>query len=131
MFTTAGAARSTASAYEAGGRGNSAGVDAAGALVGMAVVGALTGGCDVGAGAPAGGAARRAMSSGRSITAMNAAASPITAEAEMKPMIRSRGRVVIGRKILKIYEGSAAFSAFRHVYNAPPPEVSQPRFSRG
>ena len=87
MLTTAGAARSTASAYEFVGRGASA----AGCLHGRRWAGASL--------APArrrrgcGGGERRAMSSGRTITATNAAASPTMAEIEMKVRNRSRGRV--------------------------------------
>src|SRR6059058_4103068 len=91
MFTTAGAARSTASAYEfttwgavaTSGAAVAAGVGATGAARGGAAAGAI--GRDAGA--------RRATSSGRTITAMNAAARPITADRVTKVTIRKTGRI--------------------------------------
>src|SRR6188474_2886706 len=94
MLTTAGAARSTASAYEFVARGGSG---AGGCITGAAAGWTLGAGCGA---TGAGAGKRRAMSSGRTITAMNAAASPTIAEMETKVRNRSRGRVDMSRKVL-------------------------------
>ena len=94
MLTTAGAARSTASAYEFMARGAS---DIGACTTGAAMAGGAAGagaGCDGGAGE------RLVMSSGRTITAMNAAASPTIAETETKVRNRSRGRVDMSQVFL-------------------------------
>src|SRR5881394_151725 len=95
MFTTAGAARSTASAYE---------LTACGVV--MVIAGATTGGewfdGPVLAGeAGAGAGVRFAMSSGRTTTAMNAAASPTIAEAVTKVRKRKTVRVDMSRIFLR------------------------------
>ncbi len=88
MLTTAGAARSTASAYEFTARG----VSTAGWAAGAEATGAgeFAGGVTAGAGG-FGAGMRRAMSSGRTITAMNAAARPTIAERAMNVTIRRTG----------------------------------------
>src|SRR4051794_23060621 len=93
MLTTAGAARSTASAYELTCRAGSATAGTA------ATTGALT---SAGAGGDAAWAtgARRATSSGRTTTAMKAAASPTIADTAMKVTILRNGRVDMNRIIL-------------------------------
>jgi hypothetical protein len=63
-------------------------------------VGVMTGAVDAGGGAGWGAGERLAMSSGRTITAMNAAASPTIAEIETKVRNRSRGRVDMSRTFL-------------------------------
>src|SRR3982750_2426873 len=91
MLTTAGAARSTASAYEL-----TAGdaVSATGAVTTGTDTGAACGSCaKTGAGRGIG--VRRATSSGRTMTAMNAAARPTTADKVTKVTIRRTGRIDI------------------------------------
>src|SRR4051812_26364094 len=109
MLTTAGAARSTASAYEF-----TAGV--AGTAMGATVVaGADPAGegrlAAVSMGSGRGAATRRATSSGRIMTTTKAAASPTTADRTTKVTIRKTGRI-------KFSSWGGAFSAFPHVYNA-------------
>src|SRR4051812_3134210 len=94
MFTTAGAARSTASAYE---------LTACGAvtvIAGWAVEGEAFGEAAAAGDAGAGAGLRLATSSGRTMTAMNAAASPMIADAEMKVRNRKTGRVDMSRIFL-------------------------------
>src|SRR5688572_20730478 len=104
MLTTAGAARSTASAYECTAR--DASVDAGCAVTGAGLAGRVTGRGDSRAGAgPAGGGARRVISSGRTITTMKAAASPTIAETETNVRILRIGRFdiagifLVGRRL--------------------------------
>src|SRR5688572_11474333 len=104
MLTTAGAARSTASAYECTAREAMAGTGCAAAGAGFAAATADRGGSTAGADS-AGGCARLEINSGRTITTMKAAASPTIAETETKVRILRIGRFdiagifLVGRRL--------------------------------